>query len=119
MTVTEMQNLFNQLEYKGFNFTVNCMGERPYLQLKWDSACVITGAFYKNTSRKWFLSEHMTKSELVQTAFKACLTAEEHEARENFKYKGEPIYGPHFNVDALHGLCRDHHLDIRESVPNG
>lgn len=47
----------------------------------------------------------MTRSELVQTAFLACLTAEEHECREGFLYKEQRIFGPHFNVDELAELA--------------
>jgi hypothetical protein len=57
------------------------------------------------TGRKWRLSEHMTKSEIVQTALAAVLAAEEHETREQFRYKGRAIFGPHFDVDGLHDIC--------------
>lgn len=55
--------------------------------------------------RKWRLSEHMTKSEIVQTALMAVLAAEEHEIREQFRYKGSAIFGPHFDVDRLHDMA--------------
>jgi len=60
----------------------------------------------KQYGRKWRLSQHMTKSEIVQTAFKAILTAEEHEVREKFLYRGHAIFGPHLNVDALVGFSQ-------------
>jgi hypothetical protein len=65
--------------------------------------------------RKWFLSNHMTRSEVVQTAFKAVLTAEEHEAREHFKYRGQSIFDPHYDVDKLVELRSDVAcLDLRK-----
>ena len=64
--------------------------------------------------RKWRLSPHMTRSEIVQTAFMAVLTWEEHECRERFKYKGQRVFGPHFNVEALAKLCEQGQLDIRD-----
>ena len=54
-----------------------------------------------NTGRKWRISSHMTKSEVVLTAFKAYMTWLEHEARESFEYRGRKILDPHFDVDAL------------------
>ncbi len=51
--------------------------------------------------RKWLLSQHMTEGEVVQTALMACLAAEEHEAREAFRYKGKALFGPHLAVEAL------------------
>ncbi len=55
--------------------------------------------------RKWRLSEHMTASELVQTAFAAALHFEEHELREIFLYRGQSVFGPHFDVDDLVALA--------------
>lgn len=49
--------------------------------------------------RKWFLSDHMTDSEIVGTVFMAALAAEEHECRERFMYKGQRVFGPHLDVD--------------------
>jgi hypothetical protein len=66
--------------------------------------------------RKWVISNHMTKSEVVQTAFKAILTAMEHEIREEFSYKGEAIFGPHFDVEELLRVAQAHAMDIREAV---
>lgn len=65
-----------------------------------------TGKPALQRSRKWMLSRHMTRGEVVQTAFKAVLTALEHEAREDFTYKGEVIFGPHLDVEALVGFCQ-------------
>lgn len=63
------------------------------------------------TSRKWHLSEHMTESEIVQTALAAALMAEEHEAREAFSYNGQRIFNPHISVAALQRACTE--LDVR------
>ena len=52
-------------------------------------------------SRKWRLSRWMVKSEVINTCFMAVMAAEEHEIRERFKYRGQAIYGPHYNVDVL------------------
>jgi hypothetical protein len=68
--------------------------------------------------RKWRISYWMTKSEIVQTAFKAYLAWLEHEAREAFTYKGAAIFGPHFDVEALVELHDRSAFDVRtELVP--
>ena len=64
-------------------------------------------------SRRWRVSKYATKSEVVQTALLAVLTAEEHEARERFLYKGAPIFGPHFDVEALKTICSEEYQDVR------
>ena len=55
-------------------------------------------------SIKWRLSIHMTDNEIVQTALKAVLTAEEHEARYRFLYRNVAIFGPHWDVEGLWDL---------------
>ena len=59
------------------------------------------------TGRRWLLSPEMTESEVIQTALKAVLAAEEHEARERFLYLGRPVFGPHIAVGALYAACLD------------
>lgn len=49
--------------------------------------------------RKWYVSKFSTKSEIVQTALKAVLHAIEHDAREQFRYRGEAIFSSQFDVD--------------------
>lgn len=68
------------------------------------------------TTRKWLISPHMTVSEIVQTAFLMIKTAEEHEMREEFRYKGQTIFGPHFNVERLVNLASEGEkaIDIRK-----
>lgn len=65
-------------------------------------------------SRKWLLSEHMTDSEIIQTIFLAVKTAEEHEIRELFKYKGQAIFGPHWNLDQIANAMENKHFDTDE-----
>ncbi|MDX1532584.1 MAG: hypothetical protein R3230_00035 [Nitrosopumilaceae archaeon] len=106
----------SQVEYKDYEFNVHVDGDdnRLYLQLEWEDECLvsktkdktISGGFTQK-SRKWFLSKHMTKSEFVQTCLKAVLTAEEHEIRERFRYKDQPIFRPHYDVDILHNICEN------------
>jgi len=84
-----------------------------HLQGTYVEGDIVTGDRMDQHTRKWRLSTHMTKSELVQTAFKCYLTSMEHRAREGFTYKGRRIFGPHFDVDALVELCLDRNLDYR------
>lgn len=74
---------------------------RLYLQVQGRGACAVSGDPLEWHGRKWLLSPHMTTSEIVSTAFKAYLTAEEHECRERFTYKGTRVFGPHFDVDSI------------------
>ena len=89
--------------------------DQPYLQVYKDGVCNVTSETYPVNGRKWRLSPHMTRSEIVQIALKAVLTAEEHEVRERFKYRGRSIFDPHYDVDQLWRLrgLGDPALDVR------
>lgn len=102
-----LKKIFQLIRYKNWGIIAQADGDRYYLQ-------VIFLATSLQKGRKWFLSPFMTDSEIVSTAFKAILTAEEHEVREHFKYRGQSIFGPHFNFDRLADLCAEPDaLDVR------
>ncbi|GAB4287163.1 MAG: hypothetical protein Kow0098_03290 [Ignavibacteriaceae bacterium] len=56
--------------------------------------------------RKWLISAHATDSEIIQTALMAVIAAEEHEARERFRYKGQSIFSPHYDAEDLVELAK-------------
>lgn len=101
MTIEEIMEVVHSATFPGYEFLVFLDGDRPVLQVEFYAPDLKTGEPSFQKGRKWFLSYHMTKSEVVSTAFKAVLTAVEHEVRETFRYKGRAIFGPHFDVDAL------------------
>jgi hypothetical protein len=110
-----MLYLLEQIEYKDWKVTLsNPEGGLIYLQ--WHFLAPdwthITQPIKNWSSRKWYLSQHMTESELVQTAFAAALQAEEHEAREAFAYRRQRIFNPHISVNALMQVC--HQLEVRQ-----
>lgn len=61
-------------------------------------------AGYGWKGRKWLFSQFSVKSEIVQTVYLAAQTALEHELREHFRYNGQAIFSPHYDVDALAAL---------------
>ena len=108
--------ILSEVEYPGYRFQVGGV-DRAWLQAVFAERCAVTGALTEQFTRKWYISAQATRSEVVQTALKCVLTALEHEAREHFKYRGRPIFGPHFNVDALFEICdADLALDLRNEV---
>lgn len=109
MNFSEAADILEEIDYPGFIFHMHSNGNfsSAYLQIICKAECNITGKEIEWHSRKWKLSQHMTKSEFVQTAFKAVLTAIEHEAREKFKYRGVSIFDPHYDVDRLVELRSD------------
>lgn len=113
MTVDEMREIISMCKYPDYTFEVFEKNGVPYLQGRYLEPDIVTGDMTDQHTRKWQLSEHMVKSELVQTAFKCALTSAEHRVREHFLYRGQRIFGPHFDVDALYELAKSRRLDYR------
>lgn len=85
----------------------------PFIRWCFSANCGKSGQITGQSGRMWYLSQHMTESELVLTAFKAALTAEEHECRERFQYRGRRILNPHVSVRALWSVCENEGVRAR------
>lgn len=96
-----VEEVLRDIRYEDYSFVVVPKDSVLLLQIVCTGTCNVTGEPLKWKSRKWFLSPHMTRGEIVQTAFKAVMTALEHEARELFKYKDVAIFDPHYDIDKL------------------
>lgn len=122
MTKEHIQEVLEDCNYLNYAFHLGEKNGVLYLQGHYEDADIHTGEIKMQHTRKWMLSEHMTESELVQTAFKMCLTSAEHRCREAFLYVGERVMGPHFNIQALLEISRHRRLAYRpppkESDPN-
>lgn len=113
MTINEIRGIIKQISFRNYSFEVLEKSGVMYLRASYPEPDIITGQEEIQHTRKWQLSEHMVKSEIVQTAFKCALTSAEHTTREHFLYKGERVYGPHFDVDALYEIAKAKRLDYR------
>lgn len=106
MTIREITEVLSQIKYLDWTFEVSAdAADAWWLRVSFTAPDARTGADASWNGRKWLISKHATKSELVHTAMKAVLTAVEHEAREAFTYKGRQVFGPHFDVDFLAAYC--------------
>ncbi|HEU4601551.1 MAG TPA: hypothetical protein VFS24_06270 [Steroidobacteraceae bacterium] len=102
------EGLARAIEYKGWVLRVRVdrlRGDAIFLQWTFLAPCSKTKRESVQTGRKWYLSPHMTDSEIVCTAFKAALTAEEHECREAFRFNDRRIFNPHIDIKALWTVC--------------
>lgn len=118
MNAKEIQALIDQtVEFGEYKFQVLSSDGEEFLALRgfYSDYDYYTKKNELQFTRKWNLSKHMTKSEIIQTVFKCCLTSYEHRCREAFKYRGKRVFGPHFDVEALHAICKTENLDYRET----
>jgi len=95
-----LQHILKDIEFNDWEFILIT---KPYFALRVVSTTEdnVTGMTVTWAGRKWLLSKHMTDGEVVQTAWLAVQTALIHEAREQFKYKGQSIFDPHYDIDQL------------------
>lgn len=109
-TWVTVKNVIAEIRYKDWIFEMKPLAEGAayYLQIQFR----VDGVWQQG--RKWLLSLHMTRSEIVQTALMAVIACEEHEAREKFTYRGKPVFGPHVDVLAHAEVCE--RLDAREDI---
>jgi len=114
LNFTQMRSIAKNIKFKDWVVGVYKKDTVPYLQVSFEGTCSVTGRVTEQKGRKWMLSNHMTRSEFVQTAFLAVKQAMEHEVREEFQYYGEPVYRPHFDVEELWELSLDNKLDYRK-----
>lgn len=109
------EGIVRRIQYKDLTIVVNpnnAIGGK-YLQVQCHNPHNPANGF---SGRKWRLSRHMTPGEIVQTAFMACMAWEEHECREAFKYKGQPVFSPHYNIESLVRLCEQGKFEERSKV---
>jgi hypothetical protein len=103
--IRRARKLLKNVKFQNYKFIVRVEHGGVHLKATYPDADIYTGVIEKQTTRHWKLTPFMTDSEIVQTAFKLSLTSFEHRAREAFKYKGAQVFGPHFDVEDLVGLC--------------
>jgi hypothetical protein len=70
-------------------------GGRMYLQVEYFAPCTKTGKSQWWRGRKWYLSEFMTRDEVVKTAYAAFKAVIEHEIMESFKVDDKIVFNPH------------------------
>lgn len=107
LSINHLAAVLDLVEFPGYRWIASEKDGRLFLHAHFDAPHCKTRLIEVQTTRKWYVSYEATRSEVVQTALKCVLTSVEHEAREQFKYRGEPIFGPHFEVDDLAKLCAE------------
>jgi hypothetical protein len=104
MDIEHAKQLLISVNYPDYTFIAETDGRgEMYLRASYLEPDILTpnGPAVTQLTRRWFIHPNMTKSELIQTAFKCIMTSMEHRVREHFLYNGRRVFGPHFNIDEL------------------
>lgn len=117
-TASSITRIIDQIAYPGLKIELAVEVEhsrRSSLRVTCpDGTCNVTGKPLPWNGRWWRLSYHMTDTEVVLTAFKAILTALEHEAREKFTFKGQAVLDSHIDINELVRLRAEGKTDGRD-----
>jgi len=90
-----------------------------HLQVTYNEADVDTGMIEQQYSRKWFVADDATESDVVDTAFAAVMRSYDHVVQEHFLYKGKRIFSPHFSVEQRLTMAAQHQPPTQQaSVEN-
>jgi hypothetical protein len=117
LTRDNIEAIVADCTFNDWTFRVGESDGALFVQVLFRDKDRITGIEEWQHCRKWMISKHSTKSEVVRTAFKAVEAAVIHEAQEAFKYKGCRVYNPHFDIDLLVEFTQGKHLSLRPEPP--
>lgn len=111
MTIQERaQTILSEVEFRDWWFVV----EADRFHVAFWAKDNFTGAEAIQRGRPWLIWPEMADSAIVFTAWAAIEAAVIHEAREDFKYKGRRVVGPHVSVEALWRVARS--VDIKQEA---
>lgn len=103
MNNIQISKLLSQITYKpNWNIILGGDLDRLFIQLKvTDSIDSVTKQPCDWKSGKRYISEFMCRQEIIGVVYSLIESAEIHEMREWFRYKGASIYNPHLDPDVL------------------
>lgn len=116
MKRSEIKEIVSRISYKDWQYRIGSMGNGCFLQVIFEDKCAKDGKMSIQKGRKWYISSFATKSEIIQTAFLAIKTAEEHEMREMFTYSGQRVFGPHMDIEELAQFAKVVPEDARQHL---
>lgn len=117
MSIAAVRRIVSDVKFFDREFYVTAKGDGYLLQLQYNDLDVETGRMERQHGRKWYVSPYSTKSEIVRSVLKACLTSMEHITREHFTFRGQRIFGPHLDVDNLVELAKTRKLKLERRDP--
>lgn len=98
-TRADIEAILKDIEFRDGWFVLHSKGDGWLLQLCYFDKDVHTGEREIQHARKWYISPHMTETEIVEGAWAACQRSMLHRAGEWFTYRGARVYSPHFRIE--------------------
>jgi hypothetical protein len=112
----EIRAIVDRVRFMDRTFRLMRKGDGFLLQLVYKEPDVDDpdGTPVVQQARKWYVSPFATESEIVETAYAACLRSMTHVVREHFTYEGRRIFSPHFDVRARLAMVDQGAFDRRK-----
>jgi hypothetical protein len=120
-TTDEIREIVAYMSYLDWELRVLMDGDHPYLQVFGHGPDPKQNMKDEKWSgRKFFISPHMCKNEIIRTGLLAVERAVAHEMYENILYKGFAIFTPHMDYEEIVEIMRDHSvIDSRDGGMQG
>ncbi len=115
-SLADFQDILSQIQFLDRKFTVQQKGDGFLLQLSYIEKDIYTDKPSVQKSRKWYLTAFATESEIVDTAYAACVRSMRHVTKEHFLYQNRRVFSPHFDIKARIDLCDNHRFDDPERI---
>lgn len=114
-TKEEIIEIIKKISFMDREFRLIEKGDGYLLQIRYYEEDIENpnGPQVLQSARKWYISPWMTETEIVETAFTACVRSMLHITKEYFTYKGERVYSPHFDINARLKISKDKLFDRR------
>lgn len=114
-----LQNIIDNVKCRDFTFRVEERDGGFLVQVQaWRPDASQPNKTTNNLSlqkgRKWYVSKHSCRTELMSTLLAAVVRFETHEILESFTWCGQRIYSPHLSIDYLHQLAEEGREEYRE-----
>jgi len=108
MDIFGLRAILDNISYKNCRFECGAFGLENAFWIQVQYPVVEKGVARTAYARRWVIEAKSTPWQVVATALKACITVEEHEAREAFLYKGAAVFYPHHDIDKLVEIRKAH-----------
>ncbi len=101
LTLNGLKGIIEDIKYKDWKINVEERADCFTIKVTFMAEDIHTGKEELQHCRKWFISKHACRAEIVRTAYKAVVAAETHEVDENFKFRSVRVYSPHNDPDDI------------------
>jgi len=120
-TIDEIKAIVANMSYLDWDLRIRMDDTRAYLQVFGHGPDPKQGMKdAKWSGRKFFITPHMCKNEIIRTGLLAIERAVAHEMYENILYKGHAIFTPHMDYEEIVDIMEDHNtIDSRDNGMKG